>query len=604
MNNNSTTIALHHLHVLGQLFKELDNDALLKILEAGEKQQVEAGDYLFKQGDLENSLYVVLSGRLRAVLQDKNGTNILGDIGEGEPTGEFALFTNEPRMASVLAIRKTIVLKINKQEYLNLVSQNPAFAGLLTSFLIKRLRRNILEQHMSSTPKNIALINLQPEHDLSPWTDDIERTLEESGFPIQVFDHDSQPAAEYDTIFDTLEQQDGLNILVCSEAQPEWSRQCLLSADLVIVATEFLADPDLYQIEKMQSLYAQSILNKKIYIVFLHENETLLPNQTSRWLEKRMVNLHIHVRKNHLGDIGRFCRIISNRAVGVVLGGGGAKGYAHVGAIRALQEVGIAVDFLGGTSAGALYGIGMSHSDFEPKKVHTLCETSAKRRLTSNDFSWPIVSIMSGRKMAGFMNEMFGASELEDIWVNSYCVSTNFSSSGTKIHDRGLISKMVRASIAIPGVFPPVVIDKQLHVDGGVVDNLPIEPMYRYPVRHIIAISLSGLETKLVDYLETPTAGMLIWNKLLGKRKYKIPGISSLIINSLTLNSRQKQENAKAKVSLYFEMELKGVGLLDDKKWSQTIEKGYEQMKAFLENLPEKEKFWLKKSLQVKGEID
>jgi len=592
--DNNTTINLHHLHVLGNLFKELDKEALCKILEAGEKQQVEAGDYLFKQGDLENSLYVVLSGRLRAVMQDKTGTNILGDIGEGEPTGEFALFTNEPRMASVLAIRKTIVLKINKQEYLNLVAQNPAFAGLLTSFLIKRLRRNILEQHMSSTPKNIALINLQPAHELSPWTDDIEKTLEESGFPIQVFDHDSQPEQSYNNIFDTLEQQEGLNILVCSEAQPEWSRQCLLCADLVIVATEFLANANLYQIEKIQNLYAQGILNKKIYIVFLHENETLLPEQTSRWLEQRRVNLHIHVRKNHLGDIGRFCRIISNQAVGVVLGGGGAKGYAHVGAIRALQEVGVSIDFLGGTSAGALYGIGMSHSDFEPQKVNALCEASAKRKLTSNDFSWPIVSIMSGKKMAGFMKEMFGESELEDIWVNSYCVSTNFSSSGIKVHDRGLVSKMVRASIAIPGVFPPVVIDRQLHVDGGVVDNLPIEPMYRYPVRHIIAISLSSLESKEVDYAETPSAAMLIWSKLTGKRKYKIPGISSLIINSLTLNSRQKQETTKAKVSLYFEMDLRGVGLLDDKKWSQTIQKGYEQMKEFLGNLPDKEKFWLK----------
>ena len=598
--DSTSTINLHQLYVLGHLFKELDKEALCKILEAGEKQQVEEGEYLFKQGDLENSLYVVLSGRLRAVMEDKTGTNILGDIGEGEPTGEFALFTNEPRMASVLAIRKTIVLKINKQEYLNLVSQNPAFAGMLTSFLIRRLRRNILEQHMSGTPKNIALINLQPHHDLSPWTDVIEKTLEESGIPIQVFNHDSQPPQQYDSIFDTLEQQEGLNILVCSEAQPEWSRQCLLVADLIIVGTEFLADPNLYEIEKMQNLYAQSILNKKIYIVFLHENETKLPEQTSRWLQKRMVNLHIHVRKNHLGDVRRFCRIISNQAVGVVLGGGGAKGYAHVGAIRALLEVGVEVDFLGGTSAGALYGIGMSHSDFDPQKVNVLCETSAKRKLTSNDFCWPIVSIMSGKKMAGFMKEMFGESELEDIWVNSYCVSTNFSSSGTEVHDRGLVRQMVRASIAIPGVFPPVVINRQLHVDGGVVDNLPIEPMYRYPVRHIIAIALSGLETMEVDFTETPSAGKLIWDKITGKRKYRIPGISSLIVNSLTLNSRQKQENTKAKVSLYFEMDLKEVGLLDDKKWSQTIKKGYDQMKAFLENLPDKEKFWMKKTLLIK----
>jgi predicted acylesterase/phospholipase RssA len=586
---------LHYLQVLGRLFNELDNDALSKILEAGEKHQVEPANYLFRQGDLENSLFVVLSGRLRVVMQDKNGMHILGDVGEGEPIGEFALFTNEPRMASVLAIRTTTVLQINKHEYLQLVSQNPAFAITLTSFLIKRLRRNTLQQHTSSTPKNIALINLQAEHDLSPWTDLIEKTLEENGTPIQVFDHDSKPEGQYKTVFDSLEQHTGLNILVCSEANVEWSQQCLLYADLVIVATDFLAGSNLYPIEKMLDLYAQSILNKKIYIVFLHEKETLLPKQTSRWLAPRTVNLHIHIRKRNLADTRRFCRIISNKAVGVVLGGGGTKGFAHVGAVRALIEAGVEIDFLGGTSAGALYGIGMTFNDFDFQKAEALCTVSAKRKLTSNDYSWPVVSIMSGKKVSSFMKDMFGDCELEDIWVNSYCVSTNFSSSGTKVHDRGLASRMVQASIAIPGVFPPVVIDKHLHVDGGVVDNLPIEPMYRYPVRHIIAISLSTLTTREVDYTETPSGAMLIWDKFTRKKRYRIPGIMSLIINSLTLNSRQKQEATKAKVSLYFEMDLKGVSLLDDKNWRQTVQKGHDQMKSFLDNLPDKEKFWLKK---------
>jgi NTE family protein len=250
-------------------------------------------------------------------------------------------------------------------------------------------------------------------------------------------------------------------------------------------------------------------------------------------------------------------------------------------------------DFLGGTSAGALYGIGMSYCDFDFQKINALCQVSAKERLTSNDYSWPLLSVMSGKKMNAFLKKMFGKSELEDIWINSYCVSTNYSSAATKVHDRGLTSKMVQASIAIPGVFPPVVIDRQLHVDGGVVDNLPIDPMYRYPVQHIIAISLSNFTTKDVDYAQVPSVGMLIWDKLTRKRRYRIPGITSIIINSLTLNSRQKQEVAKSKVSMYVELDLQGIGLMDDKKWIQTIEKGHNQLKSFLENLPDKEKFWL-----------
>lgn len=555
--------------------------------------QLEPGAFVFEQGDHNNALYIVLSGRLRAVVQDEHAMHILGDIGEGEPAGEFALFTNEPRMASVLAIRKTTVLEINKQQYEALVARNPSFAATLTGVLIGRLKRNMLERHLSAIPRNIALVNLQADHDLSPWTRDIEKTFRESGTPIYVYDHTSATEGDQAAVFDSLEQHMGMNILVCSEAHPEWSRQCLLYADLVIVATDFKASPELYPVEQLLDLYSQSILNKKIYIVFLHKQNAPFPAHTQRWLARRKVNLHIHVRKNNARDVRRFCRIIAHQAVGVVLGGGGAKGYAHVGAVRALMDAGIEIDFIGGTSAGALYGVVMSHCDFSFAQIDRLCEASAKGKLTSNDFSLPIISMMSGRKINRFIKEIFGDSHLEDIWVNSYCVSTNFSSSAITVHDRGLTSKMVQASIAIPGVFPPVVIDKQLHVDGGVVDNLPIEPMYRYPVRYVIAISLSSLNTRYVDYAEVPSAGKLFWDKLTGRKKYRIPSISSLIINSLMLNSYQKQELNKSKVSLYFEMDLKGVGLLDDKKWELTIKKGHDQMKTFLEQVPEKEKFWL-----------
>lgn len=593
----NTTANAHYLSILAHLFEGLAPGILQSILAEGQKHVVEPGAYLFRQGDRDTALYVVLSGRLRAVVEDSSGLHILGDIGEGEPTGEFALFTNEPRMASVLAIRKTTVLEITREEYLALVAQNPAFASTLTSFLIKRMKRNILEQHLSATPRNIALINLQAGHDISPWTDDIERTLADSSIAIRIIDHDTQPDVPGKTVFDSLEQHEGLNILVCSEDHPEWSKQSLLYADLVIVATDFGADPGLYPIEKALDLYAQSILNRKIYIVFLHEDVDTLPQKTARWLAHRPVNLHLHVRRNHTSDVRRFCRIISNQAVGVVLGGGGAKGYAHVCALRALLEAGIEIDFIGGTSAGALYGIAMSHCDFDFEKIDALCADSAARRLTSNDYAWPLVSIMTGRKMTRFMRDMFGEAALEDIWVNSYCVSTNFSSAGARVHDRGPVRKMVQASIAIPGVFPPVVIDEQLHVDGCVVDNLPVEPMYRYPVRHIIAISLSTHAARRVDYAETPSVGMLLWDRITGRRRFRVPGIASLIINSLTLNSRQRQEATRAKVSLYIEMDLKGVGLLDDKKWNHTVKKGHDQVRAYLASLPEEEKFWLKKIL-------
>ncbi|WP_332911013.1 patatin-like phospholipase family protein [Algoriphagus boritolerans] len=114
---------------------------------------------------------------------------------------------------------------------------------------------------------------------------------------------------------------------------------------------------------------------------------------------------------------------------------------------------------------------------------------------------------------------MMGDTHLEDFWVGSYCVSTNYSNATSQVHDRGLAWKQIEASIAIPGIYPPVVIDHQLHVDGGVVDNLPIETMYNYPVSHIIAISLTQLKSQPVDFDETPSSASILWDKITGKKK-------------------------------------------------------------------------------------
>lgn len=516
----------------------------------------------------------------------------LGDIGEGEPIGEFALFMAEPRSASVVAIRKSIVLELKEDQYLFIVSKHPKFSSKLTKFVVNRLRRNSLQQHLETSPKNIAVINFQADKDISVYTEAIKKEFESLQVGIQILDHDSHSNLETQNIYDTLEEHNGLNFLVCSEVDPAWSRQCIIYADLVILATDFYADSQIQEIEKHLDLYSQNILNKKIYLLLLHPENPKFPENTRRWFENRKIDLHIHYRKNHGPDIRRFARILANKAIGLVLGGGGAKGFAHLGAIKALYDEGLEIDFLGGTSAGALYGLTAGFCDFDKNKIDFYSQDSANSKLTRNDFTIPLISFMSGKKMTKYLKKMLGETQLEDFWVGNYCVSTNYSNATSRVHDRGLAWKQIEASIAIPGIYPPVVIDHQLHVDGGVVDNLPIETMYNYPVSHIIAISLTQLKSQPVDFEETPSARSLIWSNLTGKKKYRLPNITSILVNSLTLNSRQKQEMSKSGVAIYLEMDLKGIGMMDDTRWKEIIQKGYDQMKEALKKLPEEEQFW------------
>lgn len=585
---------LHNKHLLHKLFGDLDDQIIEDIFTIGRQIELNTSDYLFHQGDEETVLYLVLSGRLRAIKEDAKGVRILGDIGEGEPVGEFALFTKEPRMASVIAIRKSIVLEFTKSEYLTLITKTPSLAASLTSFVIHRLRRNTFQQNKSTPPKNIALIHLQSEAELSSWTEKMGAYFGNKGTNIQFYDSNSIEESTNPDFFSSLEQQEGLNILVCNDSQPSWSHQCIVYADLVVVATDFDADSGIYPIEKELQLYEQSILNKKTYLLLLHKGKKQIPVNTARWFENRSFNLHIHLRASHEKDMHRFCRIITNTANGLVLSGGGAKGYAHLGVVKALMERGIDIDFLGGTSAGAIYGMTMSFLDFENEKVEKITVDSIKKRLTSNDFDLPLISIKTGNKIKTFLQETFGESHTEDLWVNSYCVSTNFSNSVLTTHKRGLLWKHILASMSVPGIFPPVVIDNYLHIDGAVMDNLPIEAMYSYPVGNILAVSLSGLPEEKVDYDEMPSGWSLLWSKITGKKKIKIPGISSIMINALNLNNRQKQRSNKNKASHYLELDLKEFGFMDDKKWEEILNRGYQQTQDYLGTLEEGDRLWQK----------
>lgn len=575
--------------LLKNLFGEVEEGILKEIFDTGTIQSIETGDYLFKQGEAQNELFIVLSGRLRAIQEKDGNAVILGDIAEGEPVGEIALFTNEPRMASVIAVRKSAVLQMNQSQYRTIVSKSPDFAAALTRFVINRLRRNVLQQHVEAAPKNIALIHLQPEQDISDFINSVKDQLEMDFLATKIHRKED---TETSSLFETLEAHKGTNLMYCSGQDQEWTKHCLLYADLVLVISDFGSSKELHAVEKDHGLYEGHILNKKTFLLLLHREETERPYGTQDWLKERPVNLHLHIRKNHEKDIRRLSRMLTNKAVGLVLGGGGTKGYAHVGAVKALLKSGLEVDFVGGTSAGAIYGIAMTFSDFDFDNIDQICKQSAAREEGVNDFFLNIFSNKAKSGAEDFIQKLFGEADLEDLWINSYCVSTNISNSEVRIHNKGKIWEQVQASFALPGIFPPVIIEDQVYVDGGVSDNLPVDPMYRYPIKHIIAISLNGSDPEDLGSENFSKK----WDKLkdaFGKnKKYDNPALTSVLVNTMTLNSRQKEEITKSKVSLYFELNLRAVSLLDDSKWEKVVKKGYEQTRDFLSDLPDKERFW------------
>lgn len=564
-----------------RLFGEADPDTLNQLLEKGEFIKLQTGDYLFNEGEKDHEMYIVLKGRLRALKTENKKIRILGDIGSCEVVGEIAFFTAEPRMASIIAIRKSTVLKISQKIYQELIVQNPNISSVISKLIINRLKRNEFQKNKNIPPKNIAIFNLHAEHTLDEFITKIKSYFSDKKENIFIINQPQKGILETETDFDLFEERSGINILLCDNSNMDWSRQCLIYADLIIVASPFNQKTELTFAEKELQIYSHDLLHKKTYLLLFHPNNSQTPVGTQKWLKHRPIDMQLHIRPHLQKDINRFCRIISHTALGLVLGGGGAKGFAHIGVVQALYEKGVEIDFLGGTSSGALYGIGMSFIDFEFDKIHQVNESGVKRKLTSRDFALPLVSMMTFRKFKKYLLEIYSNHHLEDIWVNSYCVSTNFTQAKIHIHRSGILWKQISASMAIPGVFPPVVIDKNLHVDGGVMDNMPIDSMFHYPVDRIIAVSLSGISGREVDYYETPSSWQIVWDKIKRTKKYRIPSLSSIVVNSLTINSTQRQKLQKSKATHYLELKLKGVGLLDDSKWKEIMDQGFKQAETF-----------------------
>jgi NTE family protein len=593
-----------NIHVLtrglSKIFGELSTSQAEEIIQLIGVQNLHAGDYLFHQGSKEKVLYIVIQGLFRSI-QENNGTSrILGDIGISEPVGEFAFFSHEPRSASVIALRDSSVMKVDEVAYTLLSKHFPSFPIELTRYILARLKKNNIQTGAGGKPKNIALIKLDDEHDVEDYTSLIKAQFGEMGTSFCIYDHSSYKKEEVAALFDHMDDHDGLNFLICDESDPAWTQRAILYSDLIILGAEFKADPRIREIEKDYKLYSDDVLSKKVYLLLLHEEDDPEPTNTRRWFEGRKFDLHIHMRRFHVRDARRFCRILLHEAIGLVLGGGGAKGYAHAGALKAMMEESIEFDFVGGSSIGALVAIAITRSDFNLQEINNICREGSEHKVTSNDYDIPIISLLTGNKMRKYLKHFLGDVYIEDLWVTTFCVSTNFSAASVAIHDYGLARKYMEASAAIPGVFPPVIIDKQLHVDGGVMDNLPIEAMGTRPVKHIVAISLNSTNTREITRADIPSGRKLALSKLSGNKRTHLPGMTSLLINSLTLSSRQRQEVNKERASFYIELNMKGFGFLDWTRWEELIEKGYLLTKEQLDLMPEKEKFWVK---ELKPEV-
>jgi NTE family protein len=315
-------------------------------------------------------------------------------------------------------------------------------------------------------------------------------------------------------------------------------------------------------------------------LVILHPANETFAEGTRRLLEIRPgVHRHFHICMDRDKDLGRLARFLSNQAIGLVLAGGGARGLAHIGVFRALEEAGIPIDAVGGTSIGSVMGASLAF-DWGWQRI---CDENKPRFLSNptSDFNYlPFVSLLAGRKLDRILEaSAMGGKDIEDLWLPFFCVSSNYTQACEHVHTRGNLKRAVMSSMAIPGVFPPVINGNDLLVDGGVFNNMPVDVMARAGVRTILAVDLRRQDQTVapLDFDQVPGTWALLMDHLKPKarRRYRIPSMLTTLIAMATLSSNQKVKTLTDDVDLLFNPDVSQFGMLEWKSFDLLVEAGY-----------------------------
>lgn len=564
---------------------------LAEIETACEWQELSSGSTLFRQGDPGACLYALVSGRVSIHAESDGEDRVLGEVGRGETLGEMALLTGEPRTATVVAIRDSVLVRLDRDAFDHLLDRHPRMALGLSRALVLRLRdRTAVRSSGRRAGANIAVVPAgRGAPATASFTQQLVRALEAIGTVAHVsrarFEREGSGAGtdadasspHPDELVAWLDNQEVEHAFVVYETDPDaspWTRRCLRQADVVVCVADATGDVGLGDIEAELLYPEDSQDGARRILVLVHSAETERPSGTSRWLAERPVSCHQHVRAGSSTDLARLARVLTGTAVGLVLGGGAARGFAHVGTFRALCEAGVPIDWVGGASIGSAMGalIALGH---DPETMQHLCRRVFVDENPLGDYTLPLISLVRGRRLARQLDEYFGL-DIEDLWLPFFCVSTDVSDAGVLVHERGSLAKAVRASVALPGVLPPAVSGDHLLIDGGILNNLPVDVMRTKPVGPVIAVDLHVQKDYTLDYRELPSPWRLLWARLLPfTGRIRAPGILTLMMKAMEVGSVLHARSMRGRVDLWLNPPVGGFGILDMGAFEKIAELGY-----------------------------
>lgn len=590
-----------------ELFGDVSQPTMQSLLEKTSIHHYASDEVLFKQGDPPDGLYVVVSGKLIVESVQSDGTfRKMATVQAPETVGELALLADTTRSATVTTARQSTVALLSREDFDTIIAPKADLLLRLSRLVVRRHIDTSGYESESVADRSFAIIPLDSRIPLRRFVNQLKSGMQELGSTLSLgarsfdtlYGRTGASDTQFDDIFnsaisewlDDKENRFDALLYVADRSWSAWTQRCVNRADRILLVANAHPDSDasLREMEqRLDELYQDARIRPSIDLVLLHSSDTLQPKNTARWLDIRSLDAFYHVRLNDIKHFGRLARRLRNKARGIVFSGGGARGFAHLGVQRLIQEQDICIDYIGGSSMGGLLGAAMAMGR-NYQDVEDLSSIFANKRALF-DYTLPLASLVKSAKLTRFCKSVYLENRIEDLWIPFFCVSSNLADGREVMHDRGPLWKVVRSTISLPAVFSPVpTINGDLLIDGAVLNTFPVDIMLKKlnGKGHIIGVNVSQIPEQFNYYNFGPSLSG--WEVLLSRinpfvDSIRIPRIAETILRATDIKGIERLNEARDALDILVEPNVRSIALLDFKAYKKISEMGYEEAKRVFE---------------------
>jgi NTE family protein len=532
------------------------------------------GQPLYVAGDPADQLYVVHAGRLGAFRREEGQeTQFLGVIRPGEPAGEMALIAGSPHSADVVALRDSEVVSLPRDAFLDACESDGSVMTELARLMILRTRQ-ATTRGGTGEPSVFGFTTVGQPGPLRPLVERIVREIARLGYSVTCIG--AEAAGAPTEWFSEVERTHDF-VLYVAEAEDEgWRHSVARQVDRLFRVGRGDRKPPVIA-PASAPLQAQHLVD----LILIQPSSVAAPQGSQAWADLVQPARIFHMRRGEPADAQRIARVLTSQSVGLVLSGGGARAYAHIGAIRALRERGVPIDFVGGVSMGAIVaaGVAMGWDDAElDQRIREAFVNSSPL----DDVAFPFLAMTRGEKVSARLAEHFGDTEIGDLWRPFFCLSSNLTTGAYHLHRQGLLRTALRASIALPGIMPPATDGANVLVDGAVLKNFPADIMRSAQLGPIVGVDVTGGRSITAAQVARPESA---WRWLLSGQWRNGPPIVSLLMRAATVSSGRDLAAAREATDLLIMPDTTGVEIRDFAAYEPAVASGYDATLKALDGL-------------------